>query len=82
MEYEFTLKYRLAVADTDTDELVERLGAAGCEDAMVGVGQPGRIALDFSREARSAKAAIVSAMMTIKKAIPTARLVELCPSAR
>ena len=39
-------------------------------------------ATSVSREARSAQAAIVSAMMTIKKAIPTARLVELCPSAR
>lgn len=79
MEYEFTLKYRLAAADSDADELVERLGAAGCGDALVGIGQPGRIALDFSREARSAQAAVVSAMLAIKKAIPTARLVEVSP---
>ena len=79
MEYEFTLKYRLAAADSDADELVERLGAAGCDDALVGIGQPGRIALNFSREARSAQAAIVSAMVAVKKAIPTARLVEVGP---
>jgi hypothetical protein len=79
MEYEFTLKYRLSAADGDADELVERLGAAGCDDALLGVGQPGRIALDFSREARSAQAAIVSALMAVKKAIPTARLVEVSP---
>jgi hypothetical protein len=79
MEYEFTLKYRLAAADSDDDELVERLGAAGCDDALVGIGQPGRIALDFSREARSAQAAVVSAMMAVKKATPTARLVEVSP---
>ena len=79
MEYEFTLKYRLSAADSDADELVERLGAAGCDDALLGVGQPGRIALDFSREARSARAAIVSALMAVKKAIPTARLVEVSP---
>jgi hypothetical protein len=77
MEYEFTLKYRLA--DRDADELVECLGAAGCDDALLGIGQPGRIALDFSREARSAQAAIVSAMMAVKKAIPSARLVEVSP---
>jgi hypothetical protein len=58
MEYEFTLKYRLAAADSDDDELVERLGAAGCDDALVGIGQPGRIALDFSREARSAQVGV------------------------
>ena len=79
MEYEFTLKYRLTTADSDADELVERLGAAGCDDALVGIGRPGRIALDFSREARSAQAAVVSAMMAVKKAIPTARLVEVSP---
>jgi len=79
MEYEFTLKYRLSAADSDADELVERLGAAGCDDALLGVGQPARIALDFSREARSAQAAIVSALMAVKKAIPTARLVEVSP---
>ena len=62
MEYEFTLKYWLTTADSDADELVERLGAAGCDDALVGIGQPGRIALDFSREARSAQAAVVSAL--------------------
>jgi len=28
MEYEFTLKYRLAAAGSDADELVERLGTA------------------------------------------------------
>ncbi len=79
MEYEFTLKYCLSAADSDADELVERLGAVGCDDALLGIGQPGRIALDFSRDARSAKAAVISAMKAVKKAIPTARLVEAGP---
>lgn len=79
MEYEFTLKYRLATADSDADELVERLGAAGCDDALVGIGQPGRIALEFCREASSAQSAVVSAMTAVKKAIPNARLVEVSP---
>lgn len=43
MEYEFTLKFMLA-ADVAVDEIVERLGVAGCDDALVGIGQPGRIA--------------------------------------
>ncbi|WP_340146689.1 hypothetical protein [Halomonas sp. PA16-9] len=38
MEYIFTLKYQLADSDSDLDALVERLGAAGCDDALVGVG--------------------------------------------
>jgi len=50
MEYEFTLRFRLVPEDGDADELVERLGAAGCDDAVIGVGQPGRVALDFSAQ--------------------------------
>ena len=58
MEYTFTLKYQLADDDRDVDALVERLGAAGCDDALVGIGQPGRLALEFTREADSADAAL------------------------
>ncbi|UEQ05033.1 DNA-binding protein [Halomonas profundus] len=77
MEYVFTLKYQLA--DSDLDALVERLGAAGCDDALVGVGQPGRLALEFSREAGSAAEAVHSALVDVKKAIPSARLIEASP---
>jgi predicted DNA-binding transcriptional regulator AlpA len=79
MEYVFTLKYRLAAQDCDVDEIVERLGEAGCDDATEGVGQPGRIALLFSREAASAFEALVSALKDIKRAVPSARLVEAGP---
>ena len=79
MEYDFTLKFKLATDDVDADLLVERLGDAGCDDALVGIGQPGRIALDFTREAKSAEVAIVSALVDVKKAIPDARLVEVGP---
>ena len=80
MEYEFTLKYQLA-PEAGVDELIERLGAAGCDDALVGIGQPGRIALEFSREARSARDAIVSAMLAVRKVVPAAKLVEVSPDA-
>ena len=58
MEYTFTLKYQLADDDRDTDALVERLGEAGCDDALVGIGQPGRLALEFTREAVDAATAV------------------------
>jgi len=79
MEYIFTLKYQLADSDSDLDALVERLGAAGCDDALVGVGQPGRLALEFSREAGSAEEAVRTALVDLKKAIPSARLIEASP---
>lgn len=77
MEYDFTLKFK--VDTDDVDALVERLGEAGCDDALVGVGQPGQIALDFTREAESAETAIISALADVKKAIPDAKLVEVSP---
>lgn len=79
MEYTFTLKYQLCEDDSDHDEIVERLGAAGSDDALVGVGQPGRLALEFTREAESAEAALVSALTDVKRAVPSARLIEAAP---
>ena len=79
MEYEFTLKYQLAKNDCNFDELVERLGAGGCDDALVGIGQPGRIGLKFTRDAASAKDAFTSAMIDIRSVMPTAKLVEAAP---
>ncbi|MEX1197401.1 MAG: DNA-binding protein [Pseudohongiellaceae bacterium] len=79
MEYIFTLKYQLADGDNDPEALVERLGAAGCDDALVGVGQPGRLALEFSREADSAEEAIHTALADVKSAVLSARLIEVSP---
>ena len=79
MEYIFTLKYQFTEHDNDPDELVERLGEAGCDDALVGIGQPGRLALEFTREAESAQVAVRSALADVKRAVPSATLVEAVP---
>ena len=79
MEYTFTLKYQLTDDDRDPDALVERLGEAGCDDALVGIGQPGRLALEFTREADSADAAVRSALADVRSAVPSARLIEVAP---
>jgi predicted DNA-binding transcriptional regulator AlpA len=79
MEYEFELRFKLPADDADVDELVERLGEAGCDDALIGIGQPGRIALRFTREAESAKRAIVSALEDVKSVIPAAKFIEVGP---
>ena len=79
MEYQFTLHYRLAEDDQDFEEIIERLGEAGCDDALLGTGLPGRLGLDFSRESLSAEEAMKSALVDIKQAIPTATLVEAVP---
>jgi len=78
-DYEFTLKFSLPDADDRPDRHIEALAAAGCEDALIGIGQRGRIALDFTRTAKSALAAIASALRDVRKAIPQATLVEASP---
>lgn len=76
--YDFTLKF--AVPDAlDMETLETRLFEAGCDDALVGLGQKGRLALEFSREAASAHEAITSALADVKRAIPEARLIEVGP---
>ncbi len=75
MEYTFTLKYQL-LDDNSVNDVVERLGATGCDDALVGIGRPGRLSLDFTREAPSAEAALVSALSDVKRAVPSAMLIE------
>ena len=79
MEFEFGMKFKIGAEGTDSRELVERLGEAGCDDAVIGTGQPGRIALNFTREARSVKGAIISALRDVKRAIPDAELIEVTP---
>mgnify|MGYP003585398638 CR=1 FL=1 len=79
MEYVFTLKYQLARDSDDPRLLVDRLAEAGCDDALVGIGQPGRLALEFSREAETAEAALRSALADVHAAVPTAQLIEASP---
>ncbi|KQZ26901.1 AlpA family transcriptional regulator [Duganella sp. Root1480D1] len=79
MEFTFKLKYQLTSDDSNHDELIERLGEAGCDDALIGIGQPGRVALEFTREAESAFAALISALADVKRAVPAAKLIEVGP---
>jgi hypothetical protein len=76
MVFTFTLNYQLTSDENDMDALVERLAEEGCDDALVGVGQPGRLALEFVREAPSAREVIESAIEDVRRAVPNARLIE------
>jgi predicted DNA-binding transcriptional regulator AlpA len=78
-EFSFTLIFTLPEKDQDPAQWVEALGAKGCDDALVGVGVTGRIALNFIREAQEAKQAVVSAIKDVKRIIPGAELVEVMP---
>ena len=79
MEYTFTLKYQLGPDEGDMHAVVERLAESGCDDALVGIGLPGRIALAFTREAKDARAAVYSALEDVRRGIPSAVLIEIGP---
>lgn len=77
--YEFTLMFGLPSADEDPGRHVEDLYEAGCDDATIGIGRKGMIALAFARDANSASAAVESAIRDVRKVIPEAKLIEASP---
>jgi hypothetical protein len=77
--YDFTLAFALQPPDASIEDLVERLGDAGCDDATVGIGRRGRLALSFIREAQSAEEAVVGGISDVRRALPDALLIEVSP---
>ena len=75
--YDFTLKFTLPDPTGDPACDTDALFDAGCDDALVGIGENGTIALNFNREAPTAADAVSSAIAAVKKAIPRATLVEI-----
>lgn len=73
MEYPFSLKFKLPANLTDLDTVVGRLGEHGCSDALVGLGQPGYVGLDFVREADNAQSALRSGIDNVTRALPGAQ---------
>ena len=78
-EYEFTLKFGLKETAENPEVYIEKLGAEGCDDALIGIGQNGRVALNFTRASSSAYDAVYSALRDVKRAIPDASLIEATP---
>lgn len=79
MEFVFTLKYQLSAEDCSQDALVQRLADAGCDDALISVGQAGRMSMAFTRRSESAALALRSALKDVRRVVPTARLIEVGP---
>ena len=78
-QYNFTLRFALGKHDADPNLFVDKLFEEGCDDALVGLGRLGHIALDFAREAPTADDAVLSALADVQRAIPEAKLVEATP---
>ncbi|MDI9244538.1 DNA-binding protein [Marinobacter sp. CHS3-4] len=77
-EYDFTLTFAIP-GSLDQEALESALFEAGCDDAIIGLGRKGRLALNFTRESASAEAAVLSALENVKQAAPQAKLIEAAP---
>lgn len=77
MNYDFTLTF--AVREPVPDDLADLLWAAGCDDALIGRGRPGRLALHFTREAASADQAVSTAVRSVRCVLPSSGLLEAAP---
>jgi hypothetical protein len=75
--YDFILRFQLPDTAADPAHVIDAIFEAGCDDAVVGIGTPGSIALDFSRDAPTAEDAINSATNAVIRAIPGAKLAEV-----
>ena len=70
------MRFRLPMPTDNAAEFLDALYEAGCSDALVGIAEPGFVALTFSRQAVSFEAATDSAQEDVMYAIPGAELVE------
>ena len=77
--FEFTLHFKLPPERPDPKAWLDALFEAGCDDATVGVGRLGQIALDFARDATTARKAIASAIADVKRAIPKGAFIAADP---
>lgn len=78
-EYDFTLKFKFSNGTNNSDFYIEQLGNNGCDDALIGIGQNGKIALNFTRESDTALDALCTAIKDVKGVIPDAELIEATP---
>ena len=77
-EFNFELIFKL-LDNQDSSEYLDTLFENGCDDATISAGQLGMLSLSFTRESISAAEAVESAINDVKKAIPSAKLVEAAP---
>jgi hypothetical protein len=74
--FNFTLRYFLP-EEHPVDQLLQQLFDAGCNDALVGLGTPGVLSLQFDRLAADVSQATHSAMAAIASAVPGAKLLSV-----
>lgn len=73
MRFGFTLAFALPHPDDDPAAFIDALHLGGCDDALIGVGKRGEIALAFLREGDTFEEVVLNARNVVEKAIPGVR---------
>ena len=69
-EFEFDLVIALPAGERDEDAMLDALFEAGCDDAIVGTGAAGLVALGFIREGADPEAVISGAVEQALRGLP------------
>lgn len=75
--FEFTIAVKLQDAAGVPEQYMGDLRAAGCEDTLVAIGQPGIIGLAYMRQAPTLCAAIDTAVDQLRRVIPDAEVIQV-----
>ncbi len=77
-DFNFELIYKLR-SDEDPETYIESLYGAGCDDAMIEIGTPGHIALEYLIDSEDFQQTFIDAIKNVKRAIPHAKLQRIEP---
>lgn len=75
-EFQFDVMIRLPMSCPDIEDVVDRLYEAGCDDAVVGCGNPGMLGLAFVRKGTDPEAVIGGAVRDALAGLPEGAAVE------
>lgn len=75
-EFQFDVMIRLPEGCLDIEDVVDRLYESGCDDAIVGCGNPGMLGLAFIRAGLDQEAVIARAVSDALAGLPRGALVE------
>lgn len=75
VEFSFTLMYRVPDTGEDLSAFERCLTESGCDDALLGSGLPGILALRFWREGTAANDVARDTCAQVQKALPEAELI-------
>lgn len=75
-EFQFDVMIRLPMGCSDIEDVVDRLYEAGCDDAVVGCGNPGMLGLSFTREGMEREVVIAGAVQDALAGLPAGAAVE------